>query len=163
MVCVLYEWRKNEMGAEKCKRCERFCFKNFTRIGGTEYLRTYLQAEKGLTESEFEDAIICSACRTFIYNHVFWPERVKARGSKRALPDSEGAATAAAAVAAKKLKENDKYHTGKYTCILFIPPSGDHAQKVVYPSSDQLPPSVGVVTLFPRWQFYPNPTHNFEF
>ncbi len=22
---------------------------------------------------------------------------------------------------------------------------------------------IGVVTLFPRWQFYPNPTHNFEF
>ncbi len=102
---------------KRCIRCEKQCTKFFSKVGGTVYVRTFLKSEKGITEEELEDAVICGACRTFIYNHVFRPERVKSQGSKRALPDTSDAAQAAskaAESAAKRVKENDKYHTGEH-------------------------------------------------
>ncbi len=71
----------------------------FSKVGGTVYVRTFLKSEKGITEEELEDAVICGACRTFIYNHVFRPERVKSQGSNRALPDTSDAAQAASKAA----------------------------------------------------------------
>ena len=66
----------------KCIRCEKYCLKGGCGVGGTEYLRTFLKAEKGVTEDELAGAFICNACRAFIYNLVFHPEKGKSRGCK---------------------------------------------------------------------------------
>ncbi len=102
------------MVAPSCIRCNKHIFKRATVIGissQTEYLRTFLKSEQGITEEELENAKICCGCRSYIYGLVFRPEQVKSQGSKRALPDSGSAAEAAAAVVAKQLKEDEKYHS----------------------------------------------------
>ena len=35
--------------------------------GNTEYLRVFLRVEKGLTDEQLDESVICGACRSFIY------------------------------------------------------------------------------------------------
>ncbi len=116
------------MPGRRCVRCDKYCTskKGTTHLGKAGYIRTFLKTEKGLTENELDDAetILCNACRTFIYNQVFRPEHCKSRsGSKRSLAETDSATQAAVNVVAKKLKEDEKFHSsstraGKY-CFTF--------------------------------------------
>ncbi len=118
------------MPGRRCVRCDKYCTsrKVTTHVGKTGYIRTFLKTEKGLTENELDDAetIVCNACRTFIYNQVFRPEHCKSRsGSKRSLEETDSATQAAVNVVAKKLKENEKFHSsstrrGKYSFMYFL-------------------------------------------
>ena len=117
------------MPGRRCARCDKYCTqkKGTTHVGKTEYIRTFLKAEKGLTEDELDDkdTIVCNACRTFIYNLVYRPEHCKSRsGSKRSFAETESAAEAAtqkaANVAAKKLKEDDRFHTTSFTAGIYV-------------------------------------------
>ncbi len=108
------------MPGVRCTRCDKFCLqkKGRSHVGSSEYLRTYLKAEKGLTEEELADpqAVICNACRLYIFKIVQQPEQVKS-GAKRSLPESPAAAEAASNVkrardaAAKKLRNDEQFHT----------------------------------------------------
>ena len=126
------------MPALKCSRCEKFCLqkKGRSHVGSSEYLRTFIKTEKGLTEEELSDksTVICNACRIYIFKIVQRPEHVKA-GSKRSLPESEAAAEAASNIkrardaAAKKLRNDEQFHSvsvdvpGKYLFHFYFPQS----------------------------------------
>ena len=119
-VCLQYAG----MPAVRCARCDKFCYqkKNRSQVGSSVYLREYLKVEKGLTDEELNDrsCVICTGCRSFIFDAVQRPEHCKKNGDpKRALPETDSAVEAAR----KKLKSDEQFHVkvsvpGKYKYFL---------------------------------------------
>ena len=87
----------------RCKKNKRGRKRlNVKRVGKTQYIRIFLKTEQGWSEEQINSAIICSACRCFIYQSVFTPHRIS-HASKNAFPRSQLATVAAAESVAKQL------------------------------------------------------------